>query len=832
MLSSKIQKKIDYILPFIQKPARYINGEINTYHYNKTIDISIVLCFPDLYEIGASNLGIEILYHLINEKQLAICERVFAPGEDMEIMLRNNHISLFSLESKIPIKEFNIIGFTIQCELSITNILNILNLSNINVFSKDRSDQDPLIIAGGPALTNPEPFCDFFDLFVLGDGEDSIVEILTMYKNFHSCKISKIEKLQLLSKIQGVYIPLFYHVTYSNDNTNILSIQPISKNIKPLINKRITALDLTYYPKKKILPFINIIHNRMTIEIARGCLGRCRFCQASKYYYPWRQRRLQTVLNIVKDNMPMGFEEITFASLSCSDYQNFEILLNQTSKIFSDAYYSISLPSLRCNAKSINILKHISQNFLKKPALTLAPEAGTVRLRNVIGKYISDEQIIETILTAHSMGWQVIKLYFMIGLPTETDYDLINISYLLKKIKNQAKKLHLNVTISPFIPKAQTPFQWVAMDTIDEITRKINLIKKLLLPITKTVRIHNYQASILEGLIARGDRRLSKIIYEVWKKGAKFDQWIDKCKINIWQETLTKYGIQLYSYIHTTKKYNDILPWDHLFFGISKKTLFDDYQEGLCESSKIITKASTLNLSAINYKCNHINIKKNCNCSKSPVLRLRLCFSKLGVMKFISHLDQVNLLRRLIKIAGLPIALTNGFNPKVKSSCGPPLPIGYESYSEYMDLYLTQHITLCNVKKQLANVLPSGFKVLKLKVIPLNFPSINTLINVVEYKIYDIKKVILKQNLIKFINNNKLIVYKNKDGYNITTHVQKIVRCLEKEDDILKLQVKNFNGQFIRPEFILNLLGYKDVLFSIIRSNLLVETESGNLYII
>ncbi|MDR0915498.1 MAG: TIGR03960 family B12-binding radical SAM protein [Endomicrobium sp.] len=832
------QININDILKSIQKPARYINGEINSYHHNKHCnDVSIVLCFPDLYEIGASNLGIEILYHLVNEKKLAICERVFAPGEDMEIILRNNNIPLFSLESKICLKNFNIIGFTIQCELAITNILNILNLSHINVFSKDRSDHDPLIIAGGPALTNPEPFCDFFDLFVLGDGEDTIVDILTIYKHFQHCELSKIEKLQLLSEIQGVYIPSFYHVTYNHNNTNITSVKTILKNIKPIVTKRITNLNSSYFPKKKILPFMDIVHNRMTIEIARGCLGRCRFCQASKYYYPWRQRDLNNVLRIIQDNMPMGFEEMTFASLSCSDYQYFEDLLIQTKQIFADPYYSISLPSLRCNAKTTKLLKYISQNYIKKPALTLAPEAGTERLRNVIGKYISDNQIIETILTAYSMGWKVIKLYFMIGLPTETDDDIINISYLLKIIKKQAKSINLNVTISPFIPKAQTPFQWVAMNTMKELSRKIALINKLLLPITKTVRIHNYEASFFEALIARGNRKLSKIIYEVWQKGAKFDQWVDKCKINIWKETLIQHGIKLDDYIHATKNYSEILPWDHLFFGISKKTLFNDYQQGINEVIKLTTNNSyTLSESAINKNKHHYLIIKNNNYQhkyQSTITRLQLCFSKRGMIKFISHLDQVNLLRRLTKIAGLPIALTSGFNPKVKSSYGPPLPVGYESYSEYMDLYLTQKVNLGIVKKQVSNVLPSDMKLIKLKVVPKTFPSLNTLINITEYEIHDTKQVISQNKISKFLDRNEIIInQKRKNGQNITVNIKTIIRCLQRDNDIVRLQIRIHNGAFIRPEIILNLLGYNALLFSITRSNLFIETRSGNLYTI
>ncbi|MDR0890544.1 MAG: TIGR03960 family B12-binding radical SAM protein [Endomicrobium sp.] len=824
---------IDRILNSVQKPARYINGEINSYHNNKNdIELSIVLCYPELYEIGASNLGIEILYHLINEKRLARCERVFAPGEDMELMLKQHHIQLFSLESKTPLNKFDIIGFTIQYELVVTNIINILSLSNINIFAKDRKDYEPLVIAGGPALTNPEPFCDFFDLFVLGDGEEVIEDILTMYKNIKYCTRSKRDRLKLLANIAGVYVPSLYKVTYGNSSINsITSICSILNTPKTIIKKRISDLDNIYIPKKKILPFMDIIHNRMIIEIARGCLGKCRFCQASKYYYPWRQRSINAILDIVKSNINMGFENITFSSLSCSDYQEFEELLIRTRQLFLSSHYcwNIALPSLRCNTKVLRILKYVNQHSFKKPTLTLAPEAGTERLRNVIGKYISDSQIIKTILTAHEMGWKVIKLYFMIGLPTETDDDILKIGELLKIIKKQAKTLNFNVTVSPFIPKAQTPFQWVEMNTLEELQRKIILIKKILSPYTKKVRIHNYKASIIEALIARGNRKLSQIIYEAWQQGVRFNHCLDDFSLTVWDKILIKHNINLSLDLYKQRDYNTIFPWDHLFFGVPKEALFKEYQ-----NSCNIRQNSTYNPSFNDHYYNKsIVVVNNMQYHpEEPMMRYQLCFSKIGPIKFISHLDQVTLLRRLARMSGLPIAFTGGFSPKVKSSYGPPLPLGYESCSEYMDIYLTKKISICNFKKSFSKVLPYGMKIIKVQVVPLVFPSINNLINVAEYEIYDRNNVISQEKIINLLKQEVIVVDQIVNDKNIKINIKPIIKYLKKENEILILQVRLINGKFLRPKVILNILGYDDLLFNIKRSNLFIETECGELYTI
>ncbi|MCL2390925.1 MAG: TIGR03960 family B12-binding radical SAM protein, partial [Endomicrobia bacterium] len=506
-----IKSQIDEILNLVQRPARYINSELNSHPADMSADFSVCLCFPDIYEVGASNLGLEILYHLVNENKLARCERAFAPDTDMEKLLRERNIPLFSLESNSDLKSFDIIGFTIQCELVATNIVNMLDLSGIPVFSKERGEASPLIIGGGPALTNPEPFADFFDLFVLGDGEEAMPLIINLWKETKN--MPKAERLKKLSGIEGVYVPSLYNVDYNADET-VKSVVPAFEGVKPVVNKRILNLENAYFPEKKIVPFVETVHNRLNVEVARGCPGQCRFCQASKYYRPWRQRPLEKLLELVKKGISAtGYEEVAFSSLSCSDYRQLDKLLLETNNLYLSSNLNISLPSLRCNEHSLKVARYINRS--KRPTLTFAPEAGSDRLRNVIGKYLSEKQIVETLLCANAMGWSVIKLYFMIGLPTETDEDIAAVNTLVRLIKKEAKGLNFNITVSPFVPKAQTAFQWEPMAESAEIKEKIDYLSAVL---PADVKAHNYRSSVLEAFIAKGDRRVSQVIYKAWQK--------------------------------------------------------------------------------------------------------------------------------------------------------------------------------------------------------------------------------------------------------------------------------------------------------------------------
>jgi radical SAM family uncharacterized protein/radical SAM-linked protein len=809
--------KLDKILSQIRKPSRYINCELNSYPPDMAADFSVCLCFPDIYEIGASNLGLEILYHLINEKKLARCERSYAPDIDLEKILRNENVPLFSLESNSALNSFDVLGFTIQCELAASNIVNMIDLAGISHFAADRGDGEPLIIGGGPALTNPEPFCDFFDLFVLGDGEDPIVEIIDICRKFKN-KVGRCELLMKLSEIEGVYVPSLYEVKYNADKT-IRSVSPISANIKPSVKKRVLDLKNAYFPSKKIVPFVETVHNRLNIEAARGCPGQCRFCQASKYYRPWRQRPIEALLDLVKSGLEnTGYEEIAFSSLSCSDYKGLDKLLIEVNKLYQHSRLNISLPSLRCHEQSIKIAQYINRD--KKPTLTFAPEAGTNRLRNVIGKYLSEGQILRTVLAAHSLGWETIKLYFMIGLPTETYEDLEGISGLLKSIKLEAKGMKFTLTVSPFVPKAQTPFQWAAMDASDEIEKKIKFLGGLHLG---DLKAHNSRASVLEALIALGDRRLSKVIYRAWLKGARFDQWSDRLRDDIWMQALRENDMDLAFYVYRKKEKDEVFAWDHLDFGASKETLYNEYIKGINEGGEIkedvFAQKSELPLTFEKAERPE-NI--------APQMRIRLRFSKKGALKFISHLEQIEALRRAIRRTKLPIAFSAGFSPQIKASFGPPLPVGYESLSEYVDLSLTENTAIDEIKRAISKTLPLGFELLDVKQIPVSFPSSDALANIAEFKISNFKTS--QKEIDDFLKQDKIIVKIIKKEKVLEIDAKPIIKEMKVEDGALLLRLYIGQDKSIKPDLLIAAMGRGGDDLSIERTKLLVEISDGKVF--
>ncbi|MDR1942295.1 MAG: TIGR03960 family B12-binding radical SAM protein [Endomicrobium sp.] len=834
--------KIENILNLVRRPSRYINGELNSHTADMSADFSVCLCFPDIYEVGASNLGLEILYHLVNEKKLARCERAFAPDEDLEKILRDQKIPLFSLESNSDLKSFDIVGFTIQCELVATNIINMLDLSEIPVFSRDRKDCHPLILGGGPALTNPEPFCDFFDAFVLGDGEEVLPEIIETRKKFKKSK--RADLLKELSKIDGVYVPSLYKVEYNDDNT-VKSVLPFDPDVKKTVTKRTLNLENAYFPSKKIVPFVETVHNRLNIEVARGCPGQCRFCQASKYYRPWRQRPVEKLLELVKNGVEStGYEEIAFSSLSCSDYKHLEELLVKTNEIYAASNLNISLPSLRCNERSLKAAQYINRS--KRPTLTFAPEAGSDRLRDVIGKYLSEKQIVETLLSANAMGWKVIKLYFMIGLPTETDEDLAAINSIVRLVRKEAKGLNFNITVSPFVPKAQTAFQWVAMARPEEIARKIDFLKGI---VPASLKAHNHRASVLEAFMAKGDRRVSAAVYKAWQKGARFDQWADKFGNDIWTQAIKESGLDLDFYVYRTIKEDEALPWDHLNYGVSKDWLYNDYLKGLKESLKfkeqtqnsdgsgaagslLATGGSFAAEAAQRSSLLPQNYVEPSLLQQAPAMRVLLRFSRKGAVRFISHLEQIEVLRRAARRCGLAVSFTAGFSPQVKSSFGPPVSVGHESSCEYMDLYFNEKKDLGEIKEKISAVLPDGFCLLSVKKIPLKFPAIDVLVNVAEFSIKNV--AVLDKDVEKFMSCGQIIVEKTKKGKTVEIDAKPLIKNMQVCGSTLKMSLYFGESKSVKPEAVLKKLLENHANYATIcnieRTNLYIETTDGEIY--
>lgn len=584
-----LSEKIENILPLVQKPARYTGGELNSVVKDKQkIDLRFAFCFPDTYEIGMSHLGMKILYSLINSREEFWCERVFAPDTDMEAVMREREIPLFALESRDALSDFDAIGFTLQYELCFTNVLNMLDLAGIPLRGKDRGNSldTPIIIAGGPCVCNPEPLADFIDVFQIGEGEEVMLEFLDLLNEYKkSCKTRE-EFLTAAAKIEGVYVPSLYTIEYNGDGT-IKSVTP--KNGAPaVINKRVVSdLDKVFYPEKFVVPFVEVVHDRVVHEIFRGCIRGCRFCQAGFWYRPIREKSVETISSqSQKLACTSGYDELSLCSLSSSDYTQITELLEELLGWTTPQKINVALPSLRIDNFSDELKEKLS--LVRRSGLTFAAEAGTQRLRDVINKNITEDEILETCRKAFVGGWTAVKLYFMIGLPTETDDDVTGINRLSQKVVNEfynnpdkpkGKGVNVSAGVSSFVPKPCTPFQWEPQDTREELKRKQLLLLETCTSKKITFRFHNTDLTFLEGVFARGDRKLCDVIETAYKNGCTFDSWDDKFKFDTWLDAFEKCGVSTEFYANRRRDYDEILPWDHINSGIKKSFLIAENEK-------------------------------------------------------------------------------------------------------------------------------------------------------------------------------------------------------------------------------------------------------------
>lgn len=579
-----ISRDVEKILLNVQKPGRYTGGELNSVIKDKDkVDIRFAFCFPDVYEVGMSHLGMKILYSQFNEREDIWCERVFAPWTDMEEQMRKNNIPLYALESGDSLDKFDFIGFTLQYELSFTNILYMLELGNIPLLSKDRHDLFNIVVAGGPCACNPEPLADFIDLFFIGEGEEVDLEVMDLYMQCRANGETKQQFLEKAAQIQGVYVPSLYDVEYNDDGT-IKSFAP-QNNAPAVIKKRIiTDLDNLYYPESFVVPSIEIVHDRAMAEIFRGCIRGCRFCQAGFLYRPVREKSPEVIdrqCHMLCNNT--GYDEVSLSSLSSSDYTKIGELLGNLTKWSKDENVSISLPSLRVDGFSDEILSKIKT--VRKSGLTFAPEAGTQRLRDVINKNVTEEELMDTCSTAFNGGWTTVKLYFMIGLPTETLDDVAGIAQLGQKVVNayynaenrqKGKSVKVTLSTASFVPKPFTPFQWFPQDTMDKLKEKQMHLKDSITTKKINYNYHDSSTSFVEAVFARGDRRLCKALLKAHEKGMIFDGWGDFFSLDKWLEVFDECGIDPAFYANRQREFDELLPWDHIDYGVKKSFLIEE----------------------------------------------------------------------------------------------------------------------------------------------------------------------------------------------------------------------------------------------------------------
>ncbi len=586
----RIQAQLERLLPKVQRPARYTGGELNQVVKDwDTIDVKVALVFPDIYDLGMSNLGLAVLYDIINQRSDALAERVFAPWTDMEDLMRRAGMPLYSLETKHPVRDFDIVGFSLPYETLYTNTLNLLDLAGIPLFSYQRTANDPLVIAGGHATFNPEPMAPFIDAFVIGEGEEVIHDIIDTYKAWRRAGTSREDLLYRLSQIWGVYVPSFYEDHYDQDGVFAGLTKRIEEAPMPIFKRLVPKLPPP--PTRLVVPFIDTVHNRYPVEIMRGCTRGCRFCHAGMVVRPVRERSVEEIIAAVDEGLrATGFEEVGLLSLSSSDYTHILTLVREVVRNFRDRKVTISLPSLRIETFSVELMEALEQT--RRRGFTLAPEAATERMRNIINKPVSTQQLLETAREIYRRGWTTIKLYFMIGHPQETLDDVKAIADLCKAVLEQGRKVlgkraRVHAGVSTFVPKPHTPFQWVPADTEEQIRAKQALLRREMRGPGLKLNLNQPEETLLEAWLSRGDRRLAQVVYRAWQLGAKFDAWHDHLAYDAWMQAFREAGLDPWFYVHRPRLIDEPFPWDHIHIGVVKKYLAQDYLWSQEEKTRI-----------------------------------------------------------------------------------------------------------------------------------------------------------------------------------------------------------------------------------------------------
>ncbi len=721
------QTSLQNILPLVRQPSRYLGNEIN--RIKKDLDavtLCVALAFPDMYEIGTSHFGMQILYDRLNTHADIAAERVFAPDVDMQSRLKAADLPLTSIESGAPLRRFDIIGFSLLYELNYTNILAMLDLARIPFYANERNDADPLIIAGGPCTVNPEPVADFFDAMVVGDGEETMMAMATRWMDWkNSGSGDKTDLLKRWQQVEGVYIPSFFNVTYNDDG---LSRTTARRPAFPVVRRAILPdLDRAAFPVSPVVPFGRPVHDRLRMEISRGCTRGCRFCQAGMIYRPVRDRAPDTVLALTEQGLEStGYDEISLLSLSTGDYGCIAPLLEQLMTRHAADHRAVSFPSLRADTLTPNLVRLIKK--VRKTGFTIAPEAGSQRLRDLINKNITQADVEKSVQFVFEQGWQVIKLYFMIGLPTETRDDLQAIVDLVKHLRRirparGRRRPGMNVSVTTFIPKAHTPFQWHSQISLDESRQKIEWLRQALKPIKVRFKWQKPEVSWIEGLFSRGDRRLTRLLEVAYRNGCRFDGWSDHFRFDRWQAALEETGLDVNFYTTRKRSFDEPLPWDHIDARVTRSFLKKEwnralegkttgdcrggkcYQCGVCDFETIAPVVFR------GYPEDRMVLADPEKKSTVQYKKIRLTYTKTDDARYFGHLEMVNIFIRAFRRAHIDLKFTEGFHPKPKISFADSLPVGMESVNESLTIEVPSNTNINEMIRGLNNQLPDGLLV-------------------------------------------------------------------------------------------------------------------------